>query len=618
MAADRIEVVQDGEMESRGFAVIRIPNVYTRPTDVSFRIGYRYTNEWLGEDGYWRRSMTLIQPRDWRFRDGSLELLIGPEVVRAIEPDQPVRIECPGANAEHVLLWPTLGLGEGAPAPAAPASPEPPAVEKPRARIEDPMAAAPAPPVATNLAQTPAPPAVPQERGPQLGGVDPRGPDQAPSARRAPQAAPRAPETTPAPPANYRARPEADYADLEPIEPPKRFGFGSLVAGLALGAAAMWGAQMYVLPELGNAGAVDDARLAELQRQLSESDSRAMRLVNARVAEREEHEKELASRDEQITEFGKQTRVLQDRIVALREGRQPVEDERNDRIRALETAAQRDAAQRQTLQADVARLTAERDQAQQAAAALRQQASTGRENATAETADMQRRLAEAEQAAAQAQGQLDELSRERDLAMKTVADLRDRLASAEQAASDAGEKDQLLQELERSQREVDNAKAAAADLRTRIKGLEAQIDEAQNSTDGSQQAQVQQAMLIAAQRERDAARKELEDLRRQVNEGSAADGAAPRVESGAVALGGAGGLDTTLDAPQGAGVEGAMAAAGPFLPQSLIQRDKIRKGLDDGGAVRAVVTDVLGVTYAQYDKLIEALCAEMPSDRCGS
>ena len=403
------------------------------------------------------------------------------------------------------------------------------------------------------------------------------------------------------------------------MEQPRRFGFGAMIIGLALGAAGAWGAQTYLLPQIQGAASVEDARFAELQRQLTESDSRAMRLVNARVAEREEHEQQLAARDEQIAEFEKQTKVLQDRIVALREGRQPVEDERNDRIRQLEGMVQQSVAQRQALEAEVARVSAERDQAAEAVTALRQQAAEGRQNAGA-TEDLERRATEAE-------AQLTEVSRERDLAMKTVADLRERLAADSAAGGDAAaERDRLVEALRIAERDAENAKAAAADLRSRVSGLEAQLAEAGSDAGDSQQDQVQQAMLIAAQRERDAAKRELEALRQQIAEasgGQAAGAQAAGDQSDQAALGlniltGAGGADDAPLAPGSGGVDEAMRLAGPYLPQSLIQRDKIRKGLEDGGTARQVVTDVLTITYEKFDDLIEALCAGLPSDRCGS
>lgn len=107
MADKRIEVVQTDAKEATGRALVRVLDVKTKPTDVRFRIGYRYTNEWLGQDGFWRRSMTMIEPQDWRHENDVLELTIGPEVQSSIEPNQPIRIEVPGVDAGQVVLWPS-------------------------------------------------------------------------------------------------------------------------------------------------------------------------------------------------------------------------------------------------------------------------------------------------------------------------------------------------------------------------------------------------------------------------------------------------------------------------------------------------------------------------------
>ncbi|MBX2854071.1 MAG: hypothetical protein KTR21_03735 [Rhodobacteraceae bacterium] len=118
MNEKRIEIV---ESETEGVVVVRVRGVPEKPNDARFRIGYRYTNEWLGEDGYWRRTMTLISPRDWRHEGDVLELMIGPDIHGSIEANQPVRIEVPSVDAGQVLLWPSFG----ARADSEPAEPSP-------------------------------------------------------------------------------------------------------------------------------------------------------------------------------------------------------------------------------------------------------------------------------------------------------------------------------------------------------------------------------------------------------------------------------------------------------------------------------------------------------------
>ena len=118
MNEKRIEIV---ESETEGVVVVRVRGVPEKPSDARFRIGYRYTNEWLGEDGYWRRTMTLISPRDWRHQDDVLELMIGPDIHGSIEANQPVRIEVPSVDAGQVLLWPSFGArAETEPADSSP------------------------------------------------------------------------------------------------------------------------------------------------------------------------------------------------------------------------------------------------------------------------------------------------------------------------------------------------------------------------------------------------------------------------------------------------------------------------------------------------------------------
>ena len=106
MNEKRIEIV---ESETEGVVVVRVRGVPEKPSDARFRIGYRYTNEWLGEDGYWRRTMTLISPQDWRHEGDVLELMIGSDIHGSIEANQPVRIEVPSVDAGQVLLWPSFG-----------------------------------------------------------------------------------------------------------------------------------------------------------------------------------------------------------------------------------------------------------------------------------------------------------------------------------------------------------------------------------------------------------------------------------------------------------------------------------------------------------------------------
>lgn len=103
-----ITILEDSSVPGGGYAVIRVAGVRTEPSDLSFfirRIGYDQAN--LGYNG-WQGPEERLEPFDSQFQPGTLELMIGPEVVDAVDVGTAIEIEVPGLGLLETLYWPDI------------------------------------------------------------------------------------------------------------------------------------------------------------------------------------------------------------------------------------------------------------------------------------------------------------------------------------------------------------------------------------------------------------------------------------------------------------------------------------------------------------------------------
>ncbi|NBC34363.1 MAG: hypothetical protein GVY13_16925 [Alphaproteobacteria bacterium] len=103
-----IQVLEDSSVPGGGYAIIRVAGVRTQPADLSFyirRIGYDQAN--LGYSG-WQGPEERLEAFDSAFQPGTLDLMIGPELVDAIDVGTAIEIELPGLGLQQTLYWPDI------------------------------------------------------------------------------------------------------------------------------------------------------------------------------------------------------------------------------------------------------------------------------------------------------------------------------------------------------------------------------------------------------------------------------------------------------------------------------------------------------------------------------
>lgn len=103
-----IEVLEDSSVPGGGYAVIRVHGVRTEPNDLSFyirRIGYDQAS--LGHNG-WQGPEERLEAFDSAFQPGTLDLMIGPEIVDSIDVGTAIEIELPGLHLQETLYWPDI------------------------------------------------------------------------------------------------------------------------------------------------------------------------------------------------------------------------------------------------------------------------------------------------------------------------------------------------------------------------------------------------------------------------------------------------------------------------------------------------------------------------------
>lgn len=178
-----MRIEQDDTRVEGGFARLVLPG-QAQAADPGLRVSitnFAASMTCLGPAG-WQAAGHRIRPRLIRVGETDLTLVLGPEVVDAIEPYTPVRITIPNLGIEETLSWPDLLPSQG----YTPAPPTPPAddADVPILREGEDEAAQPAPPPDPPPPEPepkpipePAPVADPVAEPPPSGPGEPVGPD---------------------------------------------------------------------------------------------------------------------------------------------------------------------------------------------------------------------------------------------------------------------------------------------------------------------------------------------------------------------------------------------------------------------------------------------------------
>lgn len=436
-----------------GQAVVILGELSDHLSDGRLRIYEAARQQYLQPDGQFGDTAQLLEVESV-FNDSATSeayIVISETIAASIDPDAVVDIEVPAAGIKEAIYWPEISVGANLPPVPPPSNPKHP-VQTGVSEVEPPVS-----PLQEETTPPPIqPPASTQTEPPVLPQPEPSATTQ--TERPAP--------TQPKPPASTQPNASRPAAPLKPTTWPI---FAALLAGLAIGALAVW----VNFPANGNgdvADANDQLNVLEAALMEAKQDAATARSALER-AEAELSEAQMA-RDQVTSDLEDAKRRLENMQTQLGADENAVLD------RAESANAERDQALR-----DLAR---ERNEKEAAQAAL--DASTSRADlAEAENQrtnqdfqDATQRAQEAEEALAALQRDTENKSEELSNTQQALAAAERRAVTAERDAISARTEAQRLREQqgETESTRVRQAEEAAQRAEDRLLRVENELEDA--------------------------------------------------------------------------------------------------------------------------------------------